>query len=1117
MIKQFRCSIFLFSIFLLGSLSLKAQLIVNNTVNATDGVQSVLLGDGVVATNITFAGNNDQIGSFDCIGCNLGLGSGLVMGSGNVNGAIGPNTSGSTNNTPASGFGFSDPDLAALSGFSLNDAAVLQFDFVPTGDSLAFNFVFGSDEYPEFANGSFNDAFAFFLSGPGITGPYSNNSTNIALIPNTTIPVTINNVNNGTSNTGPCEYCQYYVNNINSSSSPATAIQCDGFTTVLTAYAEVVCGQTYHIKLAIADAGDTSYDSFVFLEAGSFQSNQLQVSYTGATIAPGANSVYEGCDVGNISIVRPGNNAESISYNVTVQGTATNGVDYTSVPSTITFAPLQTEYVIPIQAIQDNMTEGLENVQVIIEALSTCSAAASSLEVNVDINDLPPLNVLSPQVSIDCNATATLAPQISGGIGYYSVVWDGMGSGLSMDVTPGVPTDYQFTVLDTCGVTPVTGVMSVVLNTYPPITINLGGDQTLTCLDNIVANGIVSGGYGAYSYAWSFNNASVGTNSPSIDFFEGTAGTLALQVTDECETQETESVAIAIPEVPISVYLGPNITATCLDVSDLEALPAGGVGTYSYQWSTPLGNLGSNSTLAFQTSISTTVTVTVEDECANVVSDNVQISIPAVPVSVDLGSDIQVTCLDVSTLEATVSGGVGTYNYQWTQQNGNLGTTSTIDFQTEESTTIALTVTDQCGNENEDFIEIQVPQVSVTVDLGEDLTVDCTDNIAIDASISGGVGSFSYNWEFNGQNAGFGAVYNLNTDSDAILSVQVTDQCGNSSADQLNIEVPQIPISVDIGEDLVVTCIDETVISSNVTGGIGVYSYAWSDGGGIVSVGEEVVYTAAQDVTMTLSVEDACGNSGQDQIQISVPPVPVELEISNDTTLCVGEAVTLMANASGGVGNFEYTWSDAGAYQNQLFVTPSMSTLYSVLVEDECNNTDEAQVLVNIEDVIPSFSMEYIGEFGIQLVDWSHNAASIEWNFNGESTSSESVVTHSFSSMDPWIVSLTVTGELGCVRTVSETYYPLSNIYVPGAFTPNGDGVNDVFEAKGHDLRKYEIRIFNRWGDVVFESNDINEVWLGQSKVGEYYVPDGVYNYQVKAEGIRGNFIDKEGTITIFR
>ena len=91
-----------------------------------------------------------------------------------------------------------DPDLDQLSTFNTNDAAVLEFDFIPTGDSLSFNYSFGSDEYNEYVCGSVNDAFGFFLSGPGINGAYSNNAINLAIIPETDgTPVTINSVNNG--------------------------------------------------------------------------------------------------------------------------------------------------------------------------------------------------------------------------------------------------------------------------------------------------------------------------------------------------------------------------------------------------------------------------------------------------------------------------------------------------------------------------------------------------------------------------------------------------------------------------------------------------------------------------------------------------------------------------------------------------------------------------------------------------------------------------------------------------------------------------------------------------------------------------------------------------------
>ncbi|MFM1998204.1 MAG: hypothetical protein RL204_151 [Bacteroidota bacterium] len=1012
----------------------RAQLVVDNNVDALDGVQNVLLGGGVTATNITFSGVNQQIGSFNCSTCNLNIASGLVMGSGNVSGAIGPNTSGSTNNTPASGFGFSDPDLAELSGFSLNDAAVLQFDFIPTGDSLAFNFVFGSDEYPEFANGSFNDAFGFFLSGPGISGPYLNNAANIALIPNTTVPVTINNLNNGTSNSGPCEYCQYYVNNLNSFSSPATAIQCDGFTTVLTAYAQVTCGETYHIKLAIADAGDTSYDSFVFLQAGSFQSNQIQAGYTGAAIAPSSNAIFEGCDSGFVTLTRaPGQNTAA-DYALTLNGTAMNGVDYTTIPSTVSFVPLQSELVIPISALQDGVLEGIETIQIEVEGLSCGSS--SSLTIDVEINDLPPLNVLDPVVTIDCGGSAWLEPAITGGIGYYSVVWDNLGIADSVQVSPSMATQYSYTVLDTCGVVPVDGIAEVNFFTYPAITVDLGGNQTLTCLDDIIATGIVSGGYGNYSYAWSFNNAAIGTNSSTLNYFAGVPGNLELEVTDDCGTQESETVSI---------------------------------------------------------------------------------SIPAVPITVDLGNDIQVTCIDQTVLDGSPTGGVGNYSYQWTQQSGNLGTNPTITFQTDESTSVVLTVADECGNIADDIIAIQVPQVSIDVDLGEDLVVDCTQSIPLSGDINGGVGNYSYAWVFNGQNASVTSSYTVNTSSDASLSLTVTDQCGNTSFDQIQIEVPAVQVLVDAGPDLNVTCIDVSLLQGTVTGGIGNYTYSWNDGGGVVGIGTNLSYTTSQATSLTLTAEDECGNVGSDNLMIYVPPVPVELGISNDTTICIGEIVDLFADASGGVGDFTYAWSTGNSSSDHLYISPTVSAVYEVMVEDECSNTATASVSVNVEDVVPSFSFDYIGEYGIEVTNQTVNAAEISWAFGDEIIPFQEHVVYEFPSLDEWQVTLNVQGQLGCVKSITEFFHPLANIYIPSAFTPNGDGINDVFLMKGHDLKRFEITIFNRWGDVVFVANDIDQAWIGDTKDGAYYVPDGVYNYALVAEGIRGNIIEKNGTITIFR
>ena len=161
---------------------------------------------------------------------------------------------------------------------SVNDLCILEFDFEAGGDSIAFNYVFGSDEYLEWVNSSYNDIFAFFLSGPGITGPYAapagfpDGAINIAQVPesNPLLPVTISSVNDVTNP-------MYYVDNFNND-----GICIDGYTQAFTASAQVQCGETYHIKLAIADGSDTALESFVILEEGSFTSNSIEIDATAA-------------------------------------------------------------------------------------------------------------------------------------------------------------------------------------------------------------------------------------------------------------------------------------------------------------------------------------------------------------------------------------------------------------------------------------------------------------------------------------------------------------------------------------------------------------------------------------------------------------------------------------------------------------------------------------------------------------------------------------------------------------------------------------------------------------------------------------------------------------------
>ncbi|MFO7789228.1 MAG: choice-of-anchor L domain-containing protein, partial [Bacteroidales bacterium] len=234
-------------------------------------VEDILISGCLQAENVTYNGDPVSIGYFTGAIGSSGFDEGIVMCSGDATDAEGPDDQTSTGSSTSGG---SDPDLQQMLGstYSVNDAAVLEFDFIPATDTVKFDYIFGSEEFPEFVGSSFNDAFGFFLSGPGINGPYSDNAVNIALLP-TGDPVTIDNVYqvNGGS---------YYVGSVDPSSGGEgfaynNDIEYDGASVPLVAEQVVTACETYHTKLAIGDAGDSSWDSGVFLKAGSFTSGLM--------------------------------------------------------------------------------------------------------------------------------------------------------------------------------------------------------------------------------------------------------------------------------------------------------------------------------------------------------------------------------------------------------------------------------------------------------------------------------------------------------------------------------------------------------------------------------------------------------------------------------------------------------------------------------------------------------------------------------------------------------------------------------------------------------------------------------------------------------------------------
>lgn len=232
---------------------------------ATDLV-NILVGGGVSVSNVTYVGITSSAGSFNGgIGI-IGFEDGIVLSTGNISSVVGPNISDGTTGT---NFTPGDTDLDVLAGVSTFDATVLEFDFVPSSSALFFDYVFASEEYNEFANFSVNDTFAFFVNG-----------TNVAVLPGTSIVVSINTVNGGNPLGTNAQNPAFYLNNDLSDGGGAIDTEMDGLTVVLSVQAMVNAGVTNHIKLAIADGGDSSLDSNVFIRAGSLAAFTLTNSPT---------------------------------------------------------------------------------------------------------------------------------------------------------------------------------------------------------------------------------------------------------------------------------------------------------------------------------------------------------------------------------------------------------------------------------------------------------------------------------------------------------------------------------------------------------------------------------------------------------------------------------------------------------------------------------------------------------------------------------------------------------------------------------------------------------------------------------------------------------------------
>ncbi|MCK5856673.1 MAG: choice-of-anchor L domain-containing protein [Bacteroidales bacterium] len=587
-------------------------------------VQNVLIGQGVIVSNVTYTGDLQSIGIFNT-GANatgLGIDSGLCLSTGSVLDL--PGMASSTASTATTGV--SDPQLAALITQSINDAAVLEFDFTPLSDTIEFNFVFGSEEYPEYVP-SFNDVFGFFISGinpANFSSPYV--SHNIALLPGTTTPVSIYNVNNGSTNSGPCVNCQYYVNN-----TGGTYVALDAFTTVLTAVAHVFPCTQYHIKIVIGDAGDQILDSGVFLEAGSFSSNAPTISQS--TSSNVDTVAVEDCNDAIIYFVLADTTNVPITIAYQMTGTAVNGVDFVTLPNSIVIPAGQIMNSLTVSPIFDNIVEPTEYID-----FTFYTTPCTTDTIRVYIKDNSELVVTLPSDTTICNGDSLdIWSSVIGGHAPYSYLWSTGDSLDSIFVIPYGDTLYSLTVTDGCG-NDTTNQIDVGLS--EPVFSTFG--DTI-CGGDTAQVGVITSE--TYNYLWSD-----GQQLQYIDVIPVASTVVGVVVSDSLGCTVEDSVDIFLSPAPI-VNLSPD---TIICDGDNAVLRAGG--NYVFLWDN--GVTTANNTV--YPTVLTTYSVEVTDNVGCKSNGQIEVDVLPQPVAV-----ITVPVDTVCKGQTIILQGSGGDQYHW--------------------------------------------------------------------------------------------------------------------------------------------------------------------------------------------------------------------------------------------------------------------------------------------------------------------------------------------------------------------------------------------------------------------------------------------------------------------
>lgn len=555
----------------------------------------------------------------------------------------------------------------------------------------------------------------------------------------------------------------------------------------------------------------------------------------------------------------------------------------------------------------------------------------------------PALTVTTSNDTTICSGSAVNVSCLAGGGNTtYTYNWNG---GLNITsgfiVNPTKDTTLIIKLTDNCGTPAVYDTVHIYVIT--PMVLNFPTVVNVSCNggSNGSATVAIVGGVPVFVYAWSNGQ----TNATSTGL---ASGTYTVTITDGNTCSMSSSVVITQPTA-LAITGMPNATICLSQNATITPVVNGGTPTYTYIWS----SAQTTSTITVSPTTATTYTVTVTDSKGCTKTQSVTITVnPALTVTAPKDTII---CSGAGvTVTASPGGGNGAFIYSW---NGGLNSTNSFTINPTADTTLIIKLTDNCGSPavyDTMHITVVTPMI-LTFPIVVNVSCNGGNNGSAQVSINGGIPAYAYLWS-NGQttNTATGLAAGNYT-------VTLTD--GNNCTMSATVNITQPTALTITGMANVTICLSQnTTITPVYGGGTPAFSYSWSSG----STAASITVTPNSTTSYTVTVTDAKGCTLTQSVTVTVNPA-LSIVASNDTTVCTGDNVVIVANAGGGNGVYNYIWNNGAGNGTPLNFIPAGDTTLVVQLTDNCGSPavyDTVNIVVVPQLVLNMINIKNVSCFG---------------------------------------------------------------------------------------------------------------------------------------------------------